>query len=147
MTDGRRQLLLLGGALALLAVVTVAGRGDLLGTILEPPPAVAIPLAIASVIVGLVLVSRAAQQVGAAAGDPRRLIRGIRLVILGLAAFAAAAGWFLGSAMPVVAAIVIGAVDVIETTALLLVTRPGRDDDPSHGVDPIPDAGDPPAGG
>jgi hypothetical protein len=59
-----------------------------------------------------------------ATSDPRALIRGVRLLFLAVAAFAAGAGWLLGSAMPVVVALVIGAVDVIETTALLLVTRP-----------------------
>jgi hypothetical protein len=58
--------------------------------------------------------------------DPRALIRGVQLLFLAVAAFAAASGWLLGSAMPVVVGLVIAAVDVIETTALLLITRPGE---------------------
>lgn len=118
----RQPLVLLGGIL-LLVGVTVAGRGDLLGRVLEPPFWAAIPLAIAAALVGLVLTVRAAERLGSSAGDPRTLIRGVRLVFLAVAAFAAAAGWLLGSAMPVVVGLVIAAVDVIETTALLLVTR------------------------
>lgn len=118
-----RQVLLLVGSLLLLVGVAVAGRGDLLARVLEPPVWTAVPLAIAAALVGLVLVARAAERLGASSGDPRALIRGIRLVFLAVAAFAAAAGWLLGSAMPVVVGLVIAAVDVIETTALLLVTR------------------------
>ena len=118
-----RQVLLMVGGVVLLVGVAVAGRGDLLARVLEPPVWAAVPLAIAAALVGLVLVARAAERLGASSGDPRALIRGIRLVFLAVAAFAAAAGWLLGSAMPVVVGLVIAAVDVIETTALLLVTR------------------------
>ncbi len=118
-----RQLLVLLASVLMLSAITVGGQGDLLGRVLEPPVWAAVPLAIAAVLVGAVLVMRAAERLGASAGDPRRLIRGVRLVFLAVAAFAAAAGWLLGSAMPVVVGLVIGAVDVIETTVLLMVTR------------------------
>lgn len=120
--DARQPLLLLGG-LALLVGVSVAGQGDLLGRLLEPPIWAAIPLAIAAGLVGFVFAVRAVERLGSSAAEPRQLIRGVRLLFLAVAAFAAAAGWLLGSAMPVVVGLVIGAVDVIETTALLLVTR------------------------
>ena len=70
---------------------------------------------------------RALGRFGAASGDPRALIRAVRLMFLAVAAFAAAAGWFLGSALPIVVALVIAGVDVIETTLLMLVVhvRPG----------------------
>jgi hypothetical protein len=118
-----RQLLVLLVGVGVLLGVTIAGRGDVLGRLLEPPLWAAIPLAIASVLVGCVLAARAAERLGASAGDPRALIRGVRYVFLAVAAFAAAGGWLFGTAMPVVAGLVIGAVDLIETTALLLVTR------------------------
>ena len=123
----RSQLLLLVGGLLVLLGTAAAGRGDLLGRVLEPPFWAAVPLAIASGILALVLVSKAAERFGAARDDPRALIRAVRFVFLAVAALAAAAGWLLGSAMPVVAALVIGAVDVVETTALLLVT-PAKDE-------------------
>lgn len=121
-TDIRQPLLLVGGLL-LLVGVSVAGQGDLLGRLLEPPIWASIPLAIAAGLVGFVLAWRAVERLASSAGDPRQLIRGVRLVFLAVAAFAAAVGWLLSSAMPVVVGLVIGAVDVIETTALLLVTR------------------------
>ena len=47
-----------------------------------------------------------------------------------MAAFAAAAGWILGSPLPLVLALVIAGVDVVETSFLLLVVgmrrRPTR---------------------
>jgi hypothetical protein len=115
-------LLLLGG-LVVLAATFAAGGSELLGRVLEPPFWAGVPLAIAAAIVGLVLVSKAAERFGASGEDPRSLIRAVRFVFLAVAAFAAAAGWLLGSAMPVVVALVIGAVDIVETTALLLVTQ------------------------
>ena len=53
--------------------------------------------------------------------DLPRMVRGIRLVFLAVAAFAAAAGWLLGHPLPIVVALVIAGVDVIETSFLLLV--------------------------
>jgi hypothetical protein len=49
------------------------------------------------------------------------MIRGVRLVFLAVAAFAAAAGWLLAHPLPLVVATVIAAIDVIETSFLLLV--------------------------
>jgi hypothetical protein len=119
----RQPFLLLIGVLVLVATAA-AGRTDLFGRVLEPPVWAAIPLAIAAGLVGCVLVARAAERLRGSTSDPRALIRGVRLLFLAVAAFAAAAGWLLGSAMPIVVGLVIGAVDVIETTALLVVTRP-----------------------
>ena len=51
------------------------------------------------------------------------MVRGIRLAFLGVAAFAAGAGWVLGHPLPIVVALVIAGVDVIETSFLLLVAR------------------------
>jgi hypothetical protein len=58
---------------------------------------------------------------GTAAGGPAALIRGVRLVFLSLAGIAAAAGWLVGHPLPLIAALVIAAVDVLETTFLLVV--------------------------
>ena len=48
-------------------------------------------------------------------------MRGVRLVFLAVAAFAAAAGWALASPLPLIVAVVIAGIDVIETSFLLLV--------------------------
>jgi hypothetical protein len=44
-------------------------------------------------------------------------------VFLAVAAFAAAAGWALGHPLPLVVALVIAGVDVLETSFLLLVVN------------------------
>ncbi|HJP89943.1 MAG TPA: hypothetical protein VJ850_12980, partial [Candidatus Limnocylindrales bacterium] len=49
------------------------------------------------------------------------MVRGVRLVFLAAAAFAAASGWILGQPLPLVIALVIAGVDVVETSFLLLV--------------------------
>ena len=128
MRDTRQVWILLAGLLVL-GLTAAAGRTDILGRFLEPPFWAAVPLAIAAGLVGFVMATRAVGMLRSPAGDPRGLIRGVRLLFLAVAAFAAAAGWLLGSAMPVVVGLVIAAVDVIETTALLLITRPGEGSD------------------
>jgi hypothetical protein len=121
----RQPMVLVGGAVVLLTTA-ITGRSDLLARVLEPPVWAAVPLAIAACLVGSVMASRAVERLRSSTSDPRSLIRGVRLLFLAVAAFAAAAGWLLGSAMPIVVGLVIGAVDVIETTLLLLVTRPAE---------------------
>ena len=54
-------------------------------------------------------------------GHPRASIRGVRLAFLAVAAFAAAAGWALGSPLPLIVALVIAGIDVVETSFMLLV--------------------------
>jgi hypothetical protein len=51
------------------------------------------------------------------------MIRGVRLVFLAVAAFAAGAGWLLGHPLPLVVALVIAGIDVLETSFLLLVVN------------------------
>jgi len=53
--------------------------------------------------------------------DLGTLVRGVRLVFLAAASFTAAAGWILGEAVPLVIALVIAGIDVVETSFLLLV--------------------------
>jgi hypothetical protein len=78
-------------------------------------------MAVASVILAVWLLLRAGDLMRST-GTARDLIRGVRLSFLAVAAFAAAAGWAFGSALPIVAALVIAGVDVLETSFLLLVT-------------------------
>ncbi len=53
--------------------------------------------------------------------DIGSMIRGVRLVFLAVAALAAASGWMLGHPLPLVVALVIAGVDVLETSFLLIV--------------------------
>ena len=55
------------------------------------------------------------------ARDLAALIRGVRFVFLAVAAASAAGGWLLGSALPIITALLIAGVDVIETGFLLIV--------------------------
>ena len=49
------------------------------------------------------------------------LVRGVRYVFLAVAALCAAGGWLIGHPLPLVVALVIAGVDVLETTFLLIV--------------------------
>jgi CHASE2 domain-containing sensor protein len=108
------------GVLAVVAAMA-AGRADLLSVVFEPPPFARFLLGIAAAIVGVVLLLRSTDHMGSH-DDPRELVRAVRVAFLAVGAFAAAAGWLLGSPVPIVAALVIAGVDVVETSFLLLVT-------------------------
>ena len=119
---------LLLGVLAVVLATVLGGATDLLGRLVTAPPPARLLLGVAACLVGVVLVLRAADRL-ATSRDARELIRAVRLIFLAVAAFAAAAGWFAGSALPIVVALVIAGIDVIETSLLLLVTAtraPGR---------------------
>jgi hypothetical protein len=58
--------------------------------------------------------------------DVPGMVRGVRLVFLALAAAAAGIGWALGDALPLVVAMVIAGIDVVETSFLLLVVGSRR---------------------
>jgi hypothetical protein len=117
-----RALLPLAVGLLALAMGTLAGWDRTLDTLLvSPPPFVRVTLGVAAGLLGIVLVGRAAERIGTDAG-PAALVRSLRIVFLAVAAFAASAGWFLASPLPIIAGLVIAGVDVIETSFLLLVT-------------------------
>ena len=114
--------------IATLAIAILAGWNEqFLEAIVTPPPVVRAVLIAVSAVGGVALLAAAAARIGAAGDreDPERdlpgMIRGVRLVFLAVAAFAAGAGWLLGHPLPLVVALVIAAIDVIETSFLLLV--------------------------
>ena len=116
--------------LGLLALVagTAAGWNETVNALLVSPPlAIRVLLGTAAAILGVALVLQATNRLNASR-EPADLVRAVRIVFLAVAAFAAAAGWLIGSALPIIAALVIAGVDVIETTFLLLVgaVRRGR---------------------
>ena len=102
-----------------------------LDAIISPPPIVRAALIATFVVAGFVLVGRAAGRIASAAGSAADLadagrnlpamIRGVRLAFLAVAAFAASAAWIATHPLPLVVALVIAAVDVLETSFLLLV--------------------------
>jgi|GEM_PF-1634235 hypothetical protein len=128
-------LALLAG-LAAVAIAMAAGIAPgLLETIARPAPIVRAALAGGSIVLGGRLLlsalrridSSVRRDVGDAAAtrlsdaDLGMLVRGVRLVFLAAAAFAAASGWVLGEPLPLIVALVIAGVDVVETSFLLLV--------------------------
>ena len=127
--DGRVVWVL--GGFAALALGTLAGwNGALVTAIATPPALLRAALVAVMVLAALRLGAEAITRIEAgrhtepgtaSARDVAVLIRGIRFVFLAVAAVAAAAGWLLGSPVPMVAALLIAGVDVIETGFLLLV--------------------------
>ena len=117
--------------LAGLAVGTAFGWDSRLVDALVSPPAIVRAVLVGAAVVAGVWLLRASvsrlratplRREGAATeADVAGMVRGIRLTFLAVAAFAAAIGWLLGHALPIVLALVIAAVDVLETSFLLLV--------------------------
>ena len=125
------DLLPLGLGLAAFVVGTAFGWDRRLVDAVVTPPALARAALVAvSVVGGLALLVHGLRGIGAGDRDPVEgtrdlpgMVRGVRLVFLGVAAFAAAVGWIVGHALPIVIALIIAGVDVIETSFLLLVVR------------------------
>jgi hypothetical protein len=118
----------LGIGLGALVIAILAGwNEDVLTAVVTPPPFVRAALIAICAVGGVALLAAAATRIGAAgeSASPERdlpgMIRGVRLVFLAVAAFAAAAGWLLGHPLPLIVAVIIAAIDVIETSFLLLV--------------------------
>ena len=114
------------GALAVVAATVVGSTAGLLDAIVTPPPIIRAALVGGSVAVAVILLSRSLARLADGTSDVPGLIRGVRLVFLAVAAFAAAAGWALGHPLPLLIALVIAGIDVVETSFLLLVVGPDR---------------------
>jgi len=111
---------------------------DLVAMAATPPPLVRAGLAGFAIVVGGRLLVSAVRRIEASmrreVGDAGEisdadlgvLVRGVRLVFLAVATFTAAAGWILGEPLPLVIALVIAGVDVVETSFLLLVASRRR---------------------
>ena len=119
--------------IAALVIGTAFGWDSrLLQAIVTPPALVRAVLTAAAVVAGVALLARSVARIGEGRADPAGqpnlplMVRGVRLAFLAVAAFAAAAGWLLGHPLPIVIALVIAGVDVIETSFLLLVVRMRR---------------------
>jgi lysylphosphatidylglycerol synthetase-like protein (DUF2156 family) len=118
---------LIGGIAALFIGIVAAWNEAFLEAIVSPPIFLRAVLIALSVVGGAALLAGAAARISATgdSDNPERdlpgMIRGVRLIFLAVAAFAAAAGWALAHPLPLVVALVIAAIDVIETSFLLLV--------------------------
>jgi hypothetical protein len=114
------------GVLAVVVAMALGSSVAVADAVIHPPPIVRAGLVGGSVAIGLILLTRALTRISEASADVRGLIRGVRLVFLAVAAFAAAAGWALGHPLPLLVALVIAGIDVIETSFLLLVVGEDR---------------------
>jgi len=133
--DGRLAIAvaLVAGLVAVLVAMATGLVPDLLAAVAKPVPIVRAVLAGGALVIGGRLLVAALRRINASFerggdgaveisdADLGIMVRGVRLVFLAAAAFAAAAGWILGEPLPLVIALVIAGVDVVETSFLLLV--------------------------
>ena len=131
-------LALLAGLVAVVTAMAVGIAPELLVQIAAPPPIARAALAGAALVIGARLLLSATRRIAASMrrdrATPSRIsdadlggmVRGVRLVFLAAASFTAAAGWLLAEPLPLVIALVIAGVDVIETSFLLLVATGRR---------------------
>jgi len=131
-------LALLAGLAALGAAMVVGVAPELLVQLAAPPPIVRAALAGAAIVIGARLLLSATRRIAASMrrdsgltsrisdADLGAMVRGVRLVFLSAASFTAAVGWLLGESLPLVIALVIAGVDVVETSFLLLVATSRR---------------------
>ena len=134
-TDVGRIAWLVAGALAIAGGTALGWNAAALSAVVTPPGYVRAALVGLSVGIGIVMLFGALNRlagddeevVRARAGETPRdigsMIRGVRLVFLAVAAFAAASGLLLGHPLPLVVALVIAGVDVLETSFLLIVVN------------------------
>ena len=134
-------LALLAGLAALAGAMVVGVAPELLVQLAAPPPIVRAALAGAGIVIGGRLLLSATRRIDASMrrdtglttrisdSDLGAMVRGIRLVFLAAASFTAAAGWILGQPLPLVIALVIAGVDIVETSFLLLVATSRRSRD------------------
>jgi len=109
-----------------IVVATVAGSdANLLDPLIHPPAIVRAALVGACVAIAALFLARGLARLSSAMDDVPGLVRGVRLIFLAIAALAAAAGWLLGEALPLLVALVIAGIDVVETSFLLLVVAGG----------------------
>ena len=109
------------GLLAVIAAMLAGGDGVLLDRLVHPPAIVRAALVGVSTAIAVMLLSRGLGRLAGGANDVAGMVRGVRLAFLALAAASAAAGWALGDPLPLVVALVIAGIDVVETSLLLLV--------------------------
>jgi hypothetical protein len=114
------------GALAVVGATIAGSNGAFLDAIVHPPPAIRAVLVGGSAGLAVILLSRGLTRLAEGTSDVPGLIRGVRLVFLALAAAAAGAGWALADALPLIVALVIAGIDVLETSFLLLVVAGGQ---------------------
>ena len=119
----------LGLGVLAVVVATLAGTdGGGLDALVHPPAIVRAALVGVAAMLAVVCLARGLARLAAGTQDVPGLVRGVRWIFLAVAAVAAGAGWVMGSALPLIVALVIAGIDVIETSFLLLVVGHGTPD-------------------
>jgi hypothetical protein len=121
------------GTLAFAIGTAFGWDARLVEAVVTPPAIVRAALVALAVVAGVALLVAGLRRIGARDAGPVMgtigvgvMIRGVRLVFLGVAAWAAAVGWIVGHPLPLVIALIIAGIDVIETSFLLLVVQGRR---------------------
>jgi hypothetical protein len=114
------------GLVAMIAATWLGSTAGLLDGFVRPPAIIRAALVGGSVAVAVVLLSRSLTRMAEGTADIPGLIRGVRLAFLAVAALAAAAGWALANPLPLLVALVIAGVDVVETSFLLILAGTTR---------------------
>ena len=114
------------GAVAVVGATLIGSDASTLDVIVHPPAAIRAALVGASAALAVVLLSRGLARLAGGMTDVPGLVRGVRLSFLAVAAAAAGAGWLLGDPLPLIVALVIAGIDVVETSFLLLVVSTDR---------------------
>ena len=127
MSPWRGALVAIGlGGLAVIAATIAGSNATVLEAIVHPPAVIRALLVGLSAAVAVTLLSRGLARLAAGSSDVPGLIRGVRLAFLAVAAAAAGLGWLLADPLPLVVALVIAGIDVLETSFLLLVVAGGQ---------------------
>lgn len=127
MSPSRGALVAIGlGGLAVIGATVAGSNAAVLEAIVHPPAAIRALLVGLSAAVAVTLLARGLARLAAGSNDVASLIRGVRLVFLAVAAAAAGLGWLLADPLPLIVALVIAGIDVLETSFLLLVVAGGQ---------------------
>ena len=127
MTLPRGALVAVGlGGLAVLGATIAGTNGAFLEDLVHPIPIVRAALVGASAAVAVILLTRGLTRLAEGRTDVPGMVRGVRLVFLALAAGAAGIAWILADPLPLIVALVIAGIDVLETSFLLLVVAGGQ---------------------
>ena len=114
------------GGLAVIGATVAGSNAIVLEAIVHPPAPIRAALVGLSAAVAVTLLARGLGRLAAGSSDVPGLIRGVRLVFLAVAAAAAGLGWLLADPLPLIVALVIAGIDVLETSFLLLVVAGGQ---------------------
>jgi hypothetical protein len=109
------------GVLAVLGATVAGTNGNFLDAVVHPIPIVRAALVGVSAALAVILLTRGLSRLSEGRTDVPGMIRGVRLVFLAVAAGAAGMAWILADPLPLIVALVIAGIDVLETSFLLLV--------------------------